>query len=56
MGALTVTFGEDAELASRLVAAYVRGFEGAALGPTSVTTMLKHFPGGGPQKDGGTVH
>lgn len=53
---IAATFGEDAELASRLVAAYVRGFQGAALGPSSVATMLKHFPGGGPQKDGEDPH
>lgn len=53
---IAATFGEDAELASRLVAAYVRGFQGPALGPSSVATMLKHFPGGGPQKDGEDPH
>jgi beta-glucosidase len=50
------TFGEDAELASRLVAAYVRGFQGRELGPESVACMTKHFPGGGPQKDGEDPH
>jgi beta-glucosidase len=50
------TFGEDAELASRLTAAYVRGFQGAEVGPESVACMTKHFPGGGPQKDGEDAH
>jgi beta-glucosidase len=50
------TFGEDAELVSRMVVAYVRGFQGATLGPSSVATMVKHFPGGGPQKDGTDPH
>lgn len=50
------TFGEDAELTSRLGAAYIRGFQGAELGATSVATMSKHFPGGGPQKDGEDPH
>lgn len=50
------TFGEDAALASRLVAAYVRGFQGDDLGPTSVACMTKHFPGGGPQLDGEDAH
>jgi beta-glucosidase len=50
------TFGEDADLTSKLVAAYIRGFQGSALGPQSVTTMTKHFPGGGPQKDGEDPH
>ena len=50
------TFGEDAELAARLVAAYIRGFQGDQLGPQSVACMTKHFPGGGPQKDGEDPH
>jgi beta-glucosidase len=50
------TFGEDAELTGRLGAAYIRGFQGAQLGPDSVATMTKHFPGGGPQKDGEDPH
>jgi beta-glucosidase len=50
------TFGEDAALAARLVGAYVRGFQGAALGPHSVACMTKHFPGGGPQRDGEDPH
>ena len=50
------TFGEDAELAGRMVAAYIRGFQGEQLGPQSVACMTKHFPGGGPQKDGEDPH
>jgi beta-glucosidase len=50
------TFGEDAALAARMTAAYIRGFQGAALGPQSVACMTKHFPGGGPQKDGEDPH
>ncbi len=50
------TFGEDADLAARLVAAYVRGFQGDQLGPYSVACMTKHFPGGGPQADGEDPH
>ncbi len=54
------TFGEDADLTSRLVGPYVRGFQGTrgggTLGPSSVATMVKHFPGGGPQKDGEDPH
>jgi beta-glucosidase len=52
----TATFGEDAELAGRLGAAYIRGFQGASFGPGSVSAMTKHFPGGGPQKDGEDPH
>jgi beta-glucosidase len=50
------TFGEDGELAARLVAAYIRGFQGDELGPESIACMTKHFPGGGPQLDGEDAH
>ncbi|MFF3583124.1 glycoside hydrolase family 3 protein [Streptomyces mirabilis] len=50
------TFGSSAELTSELVRAYVRGLQGARLGPDSVAAMVKHFPGGGPQKDGEDPH
>jgi beta-glucosidase len=50
------TFGEDAELAARMVRAYVSGFQGDELGATSVACMTKHFPGGGPQADGEDPH
>ena len=52
----TATFGEDAELSGMLGAAYIRGFQGSTFGPGSVSTMTKHFPGGGPQKDGEDPH
>ena len=51
-----MTFGEDADLTGELVRAYIRGFQGERLGPDSVATMTKHFPGGGPQKDGEDPH
>ncbi|MFF0037116.1 glycoside hydrolase family 3 N-terminal domain-containing protein [Streptomyces mirabilis] len=50
------TFGSSAELTSELVRAYVRGLQGTRLGPDSVAAMVKHFPGGGPQKDGEDPH
>ncbi|MFF5936622.1 glycoside hydrolase family 3 protein [Streptomyces sp. NPDC012508] len=50
------TFGADAELTGELVQAYVRGLQGEELGPDSVAAMVKHFPGGGPQKDGEDPH
>ena len=50
------TFGEDAERAGKMTAAYIRGFQGASIGPESVSCMVKHFPGGGPQKDGEDPH
>ena len=49
-------FGKDADLTSKLVHAYIRGFQGEQLGPESVSTMTKHFPGGGPQLDGEDPH
>jgi beta-glucosidase len=49
-------FGEDAHLTALLTQAYIEGFQGAALGPHSVACMTKHFPGGGPQKDGLDPH
>jgi len=50
------TFGEDAVLASKLVFAYIKGFQGDSLGPQSVACMTKHFSGGGPQKEGIDPH
>ena len=50
------TFGEDFDLAGRMTAAYIHGFQGDELGPESVACMTKHFPGGGPQADGEDAH
>jgi beta-glucosidase len=50
------TFGESAEVSGRLAAAYVRGLQGGAVGTESVSAMVKHFPGGGPQLDGEDPH
>lgn len=50
------TFGEDAHVSARLVKAYIRGFQGASLGPRSIACMTKHFPGGGPQNEGLDPH
>jgi beta-glucosidase len=50
------TFGEDAALSAEMTAAYIRGFQGGELGSQSVACMVKHFPGGGPQKDGEDPH
>jgi beta-glucosidase len=50
------TFGEDAVLSSRMTTAYIKGYQGEKLGPNSVAMMTKHFPGGGPQKDGMDPH
>jgi beta-glucosidase len=50
------TFGEDAKLVSKLVYAYIKGFQGDSLTSTSVACMTKHFSGGGPQKEGLDPH
>jgi beta-glucosidase len=50
------TFGEDAEISARLVKAYIEAFQGPELGHNSVACMTKHFPGGGPQKEGLDPH
>ena len=50
------TFGEDAELAAEMTKAYILGFQGEEVGSESVACMTKHFPGGGPQKDGEDAH
>jgi len=47
------TFGEDVRVVSELTRAFIAGLRGGRrLGATSVAAVLKHFPGGGPQKDG----
>lgn len=55
-GRMSGTFGEDAQLSKELTAAYIRGFQGEKIGPDSVSCMVKHFPGGGPQQDGWDAH
>ena len=50
------TFGEDAELSKKIIAAYIYGFQGEKLGDESVACMTKHWAGGGPQKDGEDAH
>ena len=52
----SATFGEDASLTARLGAAYIRGLQGDLIGPDSVSAMVKHFPGGGPQLNGEDPH
>ena len=50
------TFGEDAALSSRMTTAYIKGYQGEKLNANSVAMMTKHFPGGGPQKEGLDPH
>lgn len=60
---LNGTFGESAELSSELTKAYINGLQAprlsggvGKLGSHSVSTMTKHFPGAGPEKDGEDSH
>lgn len=55
-GRIAGSFGENAELSAKLTAAYIYGMQGDSLTLTSVSTMTKHFSGGGPQKDGEDAH
>ena len=50
------TFGSDPDLVTELGTAYLEGFQQKTLGPDSVACTSKHFPGGGPQKDGEDAH
>lgn len=50
------TLGADADTVAALTAAYLEGFQGERLGPDSVACTTKHFPGGGPQRDGEDAH
>lgn len=50
------TFGQDPGLVTELGVAYLHGFQGSELGTNSVACTAKHFPGGGPQKDGEDAH
>lgn len=50
------TFTEDADLAADIMRVLVTNLQGEKLGPGGVALTMKHFPGGGPQKDGGDPH
>ncbi|CAH0037484.1 unnamed protein product [Clonostachys rhizophaga] len=50
------TWGEDAHLTSSLISAYIKGFQGKQIGRSSVTTVTKHFPGGGSMENGEDSH
>ncbi len=50
------TFGEDPELASKMIRAIVEGFQGRTLGADSVSITTKHFPGGGARHGGHDPH
>ncbi|MFT5887169.1 MAG: beta-glucosidase, partial [Arcticibacterium sp.] len=50
------TFGEDAELAGKMMKEIVLGFQGKQLGAGSVALTTKHFPGGGSGEGGQDPH
>jgi beta-glucosidase len=50
------TFGEDAKLDAQMVKAYIEGFQGDTLGPGSVMTVTKYWPGQGAMKEGLDPH
>ncbi|MGR5142217.1 glycoside hydrolase family 3 N-terminal domain-containing protein [Photobacterium sp. DNB23_23_1] len=50
------TFTEDADLASDIMHSLVIGLQGDEVGSDSIALTIKHFPGGGPQEDGGDPH
>lgn len=58
------TFGEDPQLAADIARAYIDGFQTSTgkdeikngWGFTSVNTMAKHWPGGGPEEGGRDAH
>ena len=50
------TFGEDAQLTSKMAKAYILGLQGDKLDSNGVATVTKHFPGGGPQFEGLDPH
>ena len=52
------TFGEDPDVAGRLVGAYVSGFQGSAtgIGPHGVAAIVKHWTGYGAAREGYDSH
>lgn len=53
-GRVMETFGEDADLVTRMVRAQIIGFQNGAdgLNEDAIIACIKHFPGSGPQMDG----
>ncbi|WDU91115.1 glycoside hydrolase family 3 protein [Edwardsiella piscicida] len=50
------TFTEDADLMSDIARQLILGLQGERLGRDSIALTIKHFPGGGPQENGGDPH
>ena len=49
-------YSEDAHLTAALTKAYIKGFQGDSLTNNSVSCVVKHFTGYGPQDDGRDPH
>ncbi|WP_333912095.1 glycoside hydrolase family 3 protein [Vibrio coralliirubri] len=51
------TFTEDADLASEIMRSLIKGLQdGGEVNEDSIALTIKHFPGGGPQENGGDPH
>ncbi|MDP5031629.1 glycoside hydrolase family 3 N-terminal domain-containing protein, partial [Paraglaciecola sp.] len=50
------TFSEDAELTSDIIRTLISGLQGEQVSSNSIALTIKHFPGGGPQENGGDPH
>ncbi|WP_052879284.1 glycoside hydrolase family 3 protein [Vibrio coralliirubri] len=51
------TFTEDADLASDIMRSLIKGLQdGGEINEDSIALTIKHFPGGGPQENGGDPH
>ncbi|MBF0817771.1 glycoside hydrolase family 3 protein [Microbacterium paludicola] len=50
------SFGTDPDHTSRLLAAFLEGLQGEMLDGDGVAATVKHFPGGGAQRDGEDPH
>lgn len=50
------SWSEDAHLTAEMIVPYIKGFQGETIGPHSVTTVTKHFPGGGSVMGGRDTH
>ncbi len=50
------TFSEDAQLTADILTTLIKNLQGVSLNSQSVAMTIKHFPGGGPQENGGDPH
>ncbi len=50
------SFGVSPEKTARLLRAFLSGLQGDRVSGSSVAATVKHFPGGGPQRDGEDPH